>query len=128
MPSIRECREEARAWQNRNDPSAPKKGDMAPDLYEAKTIEERRAAAGRCETTLKYGIKTYVDEMDNAVNRSYAAWPTRLYLIDLDGRVAYAGGLGPWGFKPKKFGKAIEQYLAEVASRNLSKASYQATS
>ena len=85
----------------------------AMDLYEAKTIEERRAAAGRCETTLKYGIKTYVDEMENAVNRSYAAWPTRLYLIGLDGRVAYAGGLGPWGFKPKAFGKAIEQYLAK---------------
>ena len=32
MPSIRESREEARAWQNRNNPSAPKKGDMAPDF------------------------------------------------------------------------------------------------
>jgi hypothetical protein len=100
----------------------------ATDLYEAKTIEERRAVAGRCETTLKYGVKTYVDEMDNAVNRVYAAWPTRLYLIGLDGRVVYAGALGPWGFKPKEFRKAIEQYLAEKANRNLSKASYQAAS
>jgi hypothetical protein len=100
----------------------------ATDVYTAKTIEDRRAAAGRCETTLEYGIQTYVDEMDNAVNRAYAAWPTRLYLIGLDGRVAYAGGLGPWGFKPKAFRKAIEKYLADMEHRNLSKASYQAAS
>ncbi len=88
----------------------------AIDLYEPKTIEERRAAAGRCENVLKYGTKTYVDEMDDAVNEAYAGWPTRLYLIGLDGRVAYAGGLGPWGFKPKEFKKAIGKYLIEKDS------------
>ena len=64
------------------------------------TIQERRAVAGECQDALKYGIRTCVDEMDDAVNRANAAWPTRLYLVGLDGHVVYAGGLGPYGFKP----------------------------
>ena len=79
--------------------------------YDPKTIEERRAVAGECEIALQYGVHTFVDEMDDAVNRAYAAWPTRLYLVGLDGRVVYAGGLGPYGFKPAKLKAAIEKYL-----------------
>ena len=83
----------------------------ATDVYDPKTIEERRAVAGQCEEALKYGIRTYVDEMDDGTNKAYAAWPTRLYLVGLDGSVAYAGGLGPFGFKPAELGAAIEAYL-----------------
>ena len=82
--------------------------------YDPQTIEERRAVAGECETALQYGVHTYVDEMDDAVNRAYAAWPTRLYLVGLDGKVAYAGGLGPYDFKPAKLKAAIEAYLKGV--------------
>ena len=91
---------------------------MAPKVsmehYDPKTIEERRAVAGECETALQYGIRTYVDEMDDYVNKAYAAWPTRLYLIGLDGSVVYAGGLGPYNFKPKKLRSAIDGYLREL--------------
>jgi hypothetical protein len=52
--------------------------------------------------------------MDDAVNKAYAAMPTRLYLVDLDGCVEYAGGLGPAGFKPAKFRNALQQYLAQL--------------
>lgn len=83
--------------------------------YDPKTIEERRAVAGECETALQYGIRTYVDEMDDQVNNDYAAWPTRLYLIGLDGRVVYAGGLGPYGFKPSELKIAIDSYLMQTA-------------
>jgi hypothetical protein len=76
-----------------------------------KTIEERRAVAGECETALEYGVRTYVDEMDDAVNKAYAAWPTRLYLVGLDGNVVYAGGLGPYDFRPAKLKTAIGKYL-----------------
>ena len=76
-----------------------------------KTIEERRTVAGECETALQYGIKTYVDEMDDAVNTAYAAWPTRLYLVGLDGKIVYGGGLGPYDFKPEKLKVAIQDYL-----------------
>jgi len=84
----------------------------ATDIYDPKTIEERRAVAEQCEKTLQHGIHTYVDDMDDNANKLYSGWPTRLYLIGLDGRVTYAGEPGPFGFKPKELGKAIEQYLA----------------
>lgn len=90
------------------------KSKAATDVYAPKTIEERRAVAGLCEATLQYDILTYVDEMDDAVNKAYAAFPTRLYLVGLDGRVVYAGGLGPFGFKPAELGVAIKKYLAPV--------------
>ncbi len=84
------------------------------DIYDPKTIEERRAAAGDCEKSLQYGIKTYVDEIDDPVNKAYAAWPTRLFLINTDGVVEYAGGLGPFGFKPAALGQAIQNHIAAV--------------
>ena len=83
----------------------------ATDVYDPKTLEERRVVAGDCAEALQYGIQTYVDEMNDAVNQAYAAWPTRLYLVGLDGRVVYHGGPGPFDFFPSKLGKAIEQYL-----------------
>ena len=89
----------------------------ATDVYDPKTIVERRAVAGDCDGALKYGIRTYVDEMDDGVNMAYAAWPTRLYLIGLDGRVVYHGGLGPFDFFPSKLKAAIQKYLAQMEAK-----------
>jgi len=52
--------------------------------------------------------------MDDTVNKAYAAMPTRLYLVGMDGRVVYASGLGPYGFKPAELGEAIEGYLGRA--------------
>ena len=82
-------------------------------IHDPKTIEERRKAAGDCEEALKYGVKTYVDDIDDVVNKAYAAWPTRLYLINKEGVVVYTGGLGPFGFKPAALRQAIHSYLAK---------------
>ncbi|MBI4296563.1 MAG: hypothetical protein HY667_05555 [Chloroflexi bacterium] len=91
-------------------------GTTAPEIYDPKTIEERRAVAGRCEIALQYDISTYVDTMNDAVSKAYAAHPTRLYLVGRDGRVVYAGGLGPAGFKPAELGAALDKYLAQVGT------------
>jgi hypothetical protein len=82
------------------------------DIRNHRSIEERRKVAGQCEIALQYGIPTLVDEMDDAVMTAYAALPDRLYLVGVDGRVAYAGGRGPWGFRPAKLEKAIDALLA----------------
>jgi len=81
------------------------------DTHDPTSFEERRGVASQCEDSLQYGIHTYVDGMDDKVSKTYAALPTRLYLIGLDGRVTYAGGLGPFGFSPTELGDAIEEYL-----------------
>jgi len=85
--------------------------NVATDIDDPKTFEERRGVAKQCSETLQYGIRTYVDEMDDAVSKAYAAKPTRLYLVGLGGRVVYAGGPGPYGFSPAALKNAIEEYL-----------------
>ena len=81
-------------------------------LTDPTTIEERRSAARQCESAVLHGSPTLVDEMDDAVNTAYAAWPDRLYLVGLHGKVAYAGGIGPFGFKSAELKKAMDKYLA----------------
>ena len=88
--------------------------DAGPKMEDPKTIDERRAAAGECATAMEYGIKTYVDEMDDAVMNAYVAWPERLYLVDTDGVIAYAGGKGPGGFSPEELKEAIERLLSSA--------------
>lgn len=83
----------------------------ATDVSDPKTIQERRSVARQCKGALGYGMRTVVDEMEDGVSKSYAGHPTRLYLVGTDGRVVYAGGLGPFGFKPSELGEAIERYL-----------------
>ncbi len=85
------------------------------DTYDPKTIEERRSVAKQCHDALQYGINTYVDEIDDTVSKAYAAKPTRLYLVGLDGMVVYASGLGPYGFKPRELKNAIDKYLLSLA-------------
>lgn len=94
-----------------------KKSKAAMDIYDPRSIEERQEVAKRCENTLQYEIPTYVDRMDDAVSKAYAAYPTRLYLIGLDGYVTYAGGLGPFGFKPAELKVALEEYLQLTDSK-----------
>jgi hypothetical protein len=76
------------------------------------SMQQRRAVAAQCEATLQYGIRTYVDEIDDPVMTSYAAWPERLYLVDETGNIVYAGGPGPGGFFPGEFKQAIDHLLS----------------
>ncbi len=76
------------------------------------TFEERLAVARECEASLGLGFPLLVDELDDAVNHAYAAWPDRLYLVDLDGTVVYRGGKGPMGFQPDE----LETVLQELAA------------
>ena len=85
---------------------------VSMDVYDPKTIEERRHVAGECHEALEYGIRTYVDEIDDRVSKAYAAHPTRLYLVGKDGMVEYAAGVGPWGFKPSELRTEIKKYLS----------------
>ena len=83
------------------------------DIRDHQSMDERREVAGMCEAALQYGIKTYVDEMDDAVSEAYAAMPDRLYLVGIDGQVFYAGGKGPFGFKPGELKEAIDRCLVK---------------
>lgn len=62
------------------------------------SAEERVAVAETCALRLRIPMPVLIDGMDNAVASAYGAWPDRLYLIGRDGRVAFRGEPGPFGF------------------------------
>lgn len=100
----------------------PEEGWILPEnrrsgiaVHEPETDEERRAVAASCATDLKIEMLTLVDGVDNSVASAYGGWPDRLYLIGGDGRIAYQGGEGPFGFKPEELARAIEEELASEA-------------
>lgn len=74
--------------------------------------EERAEVVGACAARLPVRIPVVVDDLDNRVASAYGGWPDRLYLIGRDGRVAYRGGMGPFGFLPDELRTAIEAELA----------------
>ena len=68
---------------------------------------ERAGAAEACALRLRVRIPVLIDGLDDAVASAYGAWPDRLYLIGADGRVAFQGGEGPFGFVPEELEAAI---------------------
>jgi len=68
---------------------------------------------------LKLDIPAVVDKLDDRVNRDYAGWPDRLYLVSKDGKIAYKGGPGPGGFRPSELEEAndLELALDETSGR-----------
>lgn len=44
-------------------------------------------------------LPSVIDDRENFVKRAYAAWPDRLYVVGVDGNIAYKGRPGPFGFR-----------------------------
>jgi hypothetical protein len=78
-----------------------------------RTTAERFGVAEKCCAALKVTMPMVVDGVDDRVGHAYSGMPDRLYLIDRDGRVAYKGGRGPFGFKPGELEQAIAMLLVE---------------
>jgi hypothetical protein len=65
-----------------------------------KTLEQRVAIANDFTKRFKFPLPFGVDDMSNAADNAYAAWPERIYIIDESGHIAYRGGMGPFNYKP----------------------------
>jgi hypothetical protein len=72
------------------------------------TIEDRFAAARAGVERLGLTMPVLVDRMDDAAGNAFAAWPERIYVVDSAGRIAYAGGPGPFEFDPDAAAAALE--------------------
>lgn len=76
-------------------------------------FEGRAALAGQACSLLKATMPVLVDEIDDRVNEAYSGVPSRHYVIDAEGKVAYKGGRGPFGFKPGELEQALVMTLLE---------------
>ncbi len=78
------------------------------------TYIERIAVAKTMCTKLDLKLPPLIDHLNDQVNQAYNAEPDRLYLVGIDGKIAYQGGHGPRGFKPAE----LEQAIKKVTNAN----------
>ena len=81
------------------------------EIEQPKTYEQRQEVAQGCSAALELKIPILVDDMEDSVSTAYSGWPDRLFIIDAGGKIAYAGGPGPWGFKVPEMVEALEKLL-----------------
>jgi hypothetical protein len=77
------------------------------------TLEERLEVANVCSLRLALSIPTLVDDIENSTDLKYYALPDRLYLVGKDGRVAFRGAPGPFGFVASELEQAIVACVRE---------------
>lgn len=78
------------------------KSNLKDDVCYAqpKTLAQRVVIANDFIKRFKFDLPFGIDDMSNAADNAYSAWPERLYVIDEGGRIAYRGGMGPFNYKP----------------------------
>jgi hypothetical protein len=82
-------------------------------ILQPREAAERDAVAQKCCSSLEMSMPLLVDEQDDRVGHAYSAMPDRLYVIDREGRVAYKGGRGPFGFLPSEMEQALIMLLLD---------------
>jgi hypothetical protein len=83
-------------------------------VAQPKTAKERTAVARTCCDALGTTMPMVVDGMDDRVGHLYSGMPDRLYVLDGDGRVAYKGGRGPFGFKVGEMEQSLAMLLLDA--------------
>lgn len=95
-------------------------GAAACNVKQPKNQEERFEVAQQCRQALKMSVPLLVDTMDDFVGQAYSGGPDRLYIIDRDGRVAFKGGRGPFGFRPLEMEQSLVMLLEEENAKKTS--------
>ncbi len=81
-------------------------------VKEPTTDEERTAVAATCQIGMKLQMPMLIDSIDNDVEEKYIGIPMRLFLVDGDGKIAYSGDEGPFGWDADSWEEAIKAQLA----------------
>ena len=83
-------------------------------MQQPKTALERAGVAKTCCDSLGITMPMVVDGMDDRVGHAFSGMPDRMYVLDSEGRVAYKGGRGPFGFKPGELEQSIILHLLDL--------------
>ena len=85
-------------------------------IKDPRSLIDREKVAGSCASNLHFTMPLLIDEMDDRVAKAYGGFPDRIYIVGKDGRIAYQGGPGPFGFKPDEMEKKLQRHLAELTN------------
>jgi hypothetical protein len=75
-------------------------------------LKERAKVAETCVASLKVDFPCALDDMKGSAQKAYSAWPDRIYVVDINGKIAMKGGPGPQGFDPEAAEKSVKALLA----------------
>jgi hypothetical protein len=79
-----------------------------------KTLAQRVAIANDFIKRFNYPIAFGIDDINNAANDAYSAWPERFYIIDESGHIAYRGGMGPCNYNPDEVARGSPPATAQA--------------
>lgn len=82
-------------------------------IKEHTSLEERTKVAKAAAESLGLSIPLLIDDMENTIDSAYSAHPDRLFILDADGKVAYAGGRGPRGFDVDEMVAALKELVGD---------------
>ncbi len=93
-------------------PNKLREGNETGIVGRPKTFKERVILATECVLKYKFTIPMVIDGMDGKVNGDYQAAPVRVTVTDIDGKVAFYGGKGPFDFKLPPVEKVLKKLVA----------------
>ncbi len=76
-----------------------------------RTLTEKQEHASMCSRKLHLPFPALVDGLDGAVEKAYNAWPSRVFVVARDGRIAYTTRLTELDFHPQEMEEALRQEL-----------------
>jgi len=89
-----------------------REGNKTGITGQPRNLDERVILATECVMKYKFTMPMVIDGMEGKVNSDYQAWPVRATITDIDGKVAYYGGPGPFGFRIPPIERALEKLIA----------------
>ena len=89
------------------------------DLPLATTRAEKEAAAALCVRKLHIPYQAVVDTFDGQTEKVYAAWPSRVYLVDRNGIIRFQTRLSELEFNSDALAEALGVASASLAERPL---------
>jgi hypothetical protein len=79
-----------------------------------KTLEQRVVIANDFIKRFNYPLPFGIDDINNAADHAYAAWPERIYIVGEDGHIVYHGGMGPFDYHPAEARSWLAKRFGEV--------------
>lgn len=93
-------------------PEMLREGNKTGIVGRPKNIDERVILATECVAKYKFTIPMVIDGMEGTVNEDYQAWPVRVTITDIDGKVAFYAGPGPFDFRIPPVERTIKKLIA----------------
>jgi hypothetical protein len=83
-------------------------------LPQARSLDERAEHAAVCRRELRIPYEAALDDMDGRLEAAFAAFPSRVFVIDAGGTVTFSSALDVEGFRPQALRAAVEAVASSV--------------